>query len=72
MPFTAQTLRGADSKSVEALLHRLETKLSIGGLLDIKAKAQNLTIVDTPDTADESYTYQWALNPAEVAGIMNI
>lgn len=72
MPFTAQTLRGADSKSVAALLHRLETKLSIGGLLEIKAKAQNLTIVDTPDTADESYTYQWALNPAEVAGIINI
>lgn len=66
MPFTAQTMRGADSASVEALLHKLEAKLSIGQLLDIKAKAQNLTAVETAKDADEAYTYEWALNPADV------
>ena len=70
MPFTAQTLRGADSTSIEALLHKLETKCSVGELLDMKAKAQNLTLVDNADDADEAYTYEWALNPAEVTRVL--
>ena len=72
MPFTAQTLRGADSVSIEALLHKLETKLSIGQLLDMKAKAQNLTLVENAEDADEVYTYEWALNPAEVTKLLNV
>ena len=72
MPFTAQTLRGADGASIEALLHKLETKLSIGQLLDMKAKAQNLTSVENTDEADEAYTYEWALNPAEVTKLLNV
>jgi hypothetical protein len=70
MPFTSQTIAGADNNAVEALLRKLQSKLSIGALLETKAKAQNLTPIDTP-TADETYTYQWALNPADVAGVMN-
>lgn len=70
MPFTSQTLRGADSTSIEALLHKLETKLSVGELLDMKAKAQNLEIVTDAAEADESYTYEWALNPAEVTKVL--
>lgn len=46
MPFTAQTLRGANATSIESLLHKLEAKLSVGELLDIKVKAQKLVIVD--------------------------
>ena len=42
MPFTSQTLRGADSASIEALLHKLQSKLSVGGLLDLKAQGQGL------------------------------
>ena len=71
MPFTAQTLRGADSESVEALLRRLESKLSIGQLLDVKAAAQHLTRVEQPEAADEAYTYEWALNPAEVTKLLS-
>ncbi len=71
MPFTAQTLRGANSEAIEALLHKLESKLSIGELLDMKAKAQNLTPVERADEADEAYTYEWALNPAEVTKLLN-
>ena len=70
MPFTAQTLRGADSTSIEALLHKLETKCSVGELLDMKAKAQNLTLVDSADEADDAYTYEWALNPAELTRVL--
>ena len=71
MPFTAQTLRGADSASIEALLHKLEAKLSIGQLLDMKVKAQNLTVVENVEDADEAYTYEWALNPADVIKLLN-
>ena len=71
MPFTAQTLRGADSASIEALLHKLEAKLSIGQLLDMKAKAQNLTVVENVEDADEAYTYEWAINPADVTKLLN-
>ena len=71
MPFTAQTLRGADSASIEALLYKLEAKLSIGQLLDMKVKAQNLTVVENVEDADEAYTYEWALNPADVTKLLN-
>ena len=71
MPFTSQTLRGASGEVVEALLHRLETKLSVGELLEIKAKAQGLTKTENADEADETYTYEWALNPAEVTQLLN-
>ncbi|MBR5374179.1 MAG: hypothetical protein IK131_05875 [Paludibacteraceae bacterium] len=72
MPFTAQTLRGADSASIEALLHRLENKITVGQLLDIKAEAQHLERVERADEADETYTYEWALNPAEVTKLLTV
>jgi len=67
MPFNGQTLQNANTSSIESLLKRLENKLSIGELLEIKAMAQGLDLVDDPAKADEKYTYQWALNPAEVS-----
>ena len=70
MPFTSQTLRGASSESVEALLRKLASKASIGELLALKAKAQGLTPVEKADEADEAYTYEWALNPAEVSRLL--
>lgn len=72
MPFTAQNLRGADSAAIEAFISRLESKITIGQLLSAKAKAQGLTTMDDPEQADESYTYEWALNPAEVSRLLNI
>jgi len=71
MPFTSQTLQGADSAAIEALLHKLESKLSVGALLELKANAQHLVRVDTAEAADEAYTYEWALNPAEVTQLLN-
>lgn len=70
MPFTAQTLRGADATSIESLLHKLEAKLSVGELVEIKANAQNLELVDNAAEADEQYTYEWALNPADVTKLL--
>ena len=72
MPFTAQTLRGADRTSVEALLKRLNNKMTVGELLFMKADCQGLEIVNNVRDADESYTYEWALNPAEVSKLLYI
>ena len=70
MPISGQTLQSANQQDVEALLHRLQKKLKIGELLKIKAEAQNLEIVDSPELANESYTYEWALNSAEVSKLL--
>ena len=72
MPFTSQTIHHADGTSIDAMIHRLEEKLSVGELLEMKAKAQNITKTDSANEADESYTYEWALNPAEVTKLLNI
>lgn len=72
MPFTSQTIRGVDGKSIEALLDKLEAKLSVGELLDMKLKAQHLQLVAAAEEADEAYTYQWALNPAEVSKLLYV
>ena len=71
MPFTAQNLQGLNTKTFEALLNKLKAKLTIGKMLDLKAKAQHLTPAGSPENADEAYTYQWALNPAEVTTLLN-
>ena len=70
MPFVGQTVHDLDLKTMEALLKRLQEKLSIGQLLDLKREAQGLTLVDDPKDADEAYTYEWALNPAEVGKLL--
>ncbi len=72
MPFTSQTLKGADSTSIEALLCKLEAKLTIGELLEMKLKVQNLELAETAEEADEAYTYEWALNPADVTKLLNV
>ena len=61
MPFMGQTVHDLDLKTMEALLKRLKEKLSIGQLLDLKREAQGLILVDTPEKADEVYTYEWAM-----------
>lgn len=71
MPFTSQIVHYADSKSIEALLRRLEEKISIGELLELKAKGQNLKLAESAVGADEAYTYDWALNPAEVSRLLS-
>ena len=70
MPFSGQTIQDLDLKTMEALLNRLKNKLSIGQLLDLKREAQKLNLVETPDVADEAYTYEWALNPADVSALL--
>ena len=72
MPFTSQTINGCSGNAIEALLARLAKKVSIGELLSLKAAAQGLSLSDSQDDADEIYTYEWALNPAEVTKLLAV
>lgn len=70
MPFMGQTVRDLNLNNVGTLLQRLREKLSVGALLDLKREAQHLILVDDKDIADEAYTYQWAMNPADVSSLL--
>ena len=70
MPFAGQLTGNLDVAAVEALLRRLEAKLSVGALLHLKAEAQGLQLVETPEAADEAYTREWARNPAAVTQLL--
>ena len=70
MAFGGQVVQNLSSAGVQALLAKLESKMNIGQLLKLKAGAQNLTVVDNPDEADEVYTPEWALNTARVTRLL--
>jgi hypothetical protein len=69
MPFDGQVVQNMSRASIEAVMKKLQSKLSIGELLTIKAEAQQLQIVDSED-ADEVYTPTWAMNTAAVTQLL--
>jgi len=70
MSFGGQVVQNLDVKGVEALLAKLDSKLNIGNLLQIKAEAQGLEVVDSIEAADEIYDVQWAMNTAAVTQLL--
>lgn len=70
MPFTGQTLQQLDSRQVESLLRRLSEKVSVGQLLQMRAEATKARLVSIPEEADETYTLEWAMQPARVAAAL--
>lgn len=69
MPFQGQVVGNLDVRSVELLMKKLNSKLSIGNLLTIKAEAQQMQVVSTPE-ADEVYTLEWARDTAAVTALL--
>ncbi|MCD0471517.1 hypothetical protein [Flavobacterium sp. JAS] len=69
MTFGGQVVQGLDFKGVQALLSKLNSKLNIGSLLQLKAEAQGLTITKDQN-ADEVYDAQWAINAAAVTQLL--
>jgi hypothetical protein len=69
MPFSGQLVNNLNIKNIELLLQKLNSKLSIGNLLKIKAEAQGLEIFESED-ADEVYTREWATNTAAVTRLL--
>jgi hypothetical protein len=70
MPFDGQIVQNLDFRNILALLKRLNSKMSIGHLLTIKAEAQGLEIVEHAEEADEIYSAEWARNTAAVTQLM--
>lgn len=69
MPFDGQTVASLNLYSIESMLRKLKSKITIGQLLTIKAEAQQMHITDTAD-ADEVYTLDWARNIAAVTQLL--
>ena len=60
LPFQGQVVQTLSISGVKTLLEKLNSKLTIGKLLKLKAKAQGLQIETDPVLADEVYDMQWA------------
>ncbi len=70
MAFDGQTATSLDLHGLERMVAKLNAKISIGTLLDLKVQAQNLILTNDPNTADESYTAQWAMDTAKVTQLL--
>lgn len=70
LPFRGQNVLSLDFATVDAYVKKLASKVSIGRLLALRAQAQGMTVVETPEGATEAYTAQWALDTAAVAALL--
>ena len=73
MPFGGQVVQGLSLSTVQSLLKKLDSKMTIGQLLAIKAEAQNFEVVsklDPNNPADEVYQLSWARNSAAVTQLL--
>jgi hypothetical protein len=69
LSFGGQIAQNLSMQTTEAMLKKLDSKLSLGDILRIKAEAQNLEIKQTPE-ADEVYTREWAFNAGAVNSLL--
>lgn len=69
LPFAGQVVGNLDEHNVKAMLVKLDSKLSVGSLLQIKAEAQGITLIESQE-ADEVYTQEWARNAAAVTQLL--
>jgi len=73
MPFGGQVVQDLNIGTIKSLLKRLDSKMTIGQLLKVKAAAQNIQIVrelDRNTPPDEIYDMDWARNSAAVTQLM--
>ena len=70
VPFGGQVISELNFKNVEGMMAKLKSKITVGELLRIKAKAQGLAIIDNIDEADEKYNMNWAMNIAQVTQLL--
>ncbi|AXY76373.1 hypothetical protein D3H65_21285 [Paraflavitalea soli] len=69
MQFSGQLAQNLNTGNIGAILKKLDSKLTIGHLLRIKAEAQQLEILENSE-ADEVYTTAWAQNTAAVTKLL--
>lgn len=69
MGFGGQIVQNMSSSTVEALMIKLDAKLKLAELLELKAEIQSLTKVEDPELADEVYDLNWAMDTAAVSAL---
>jgi hypothetical protein len=69
MEFGGQLGTNVDLRTVRGMLDRLQSKMTIGELLMVKARVQQLTLLGEA-TADENYTAEWARDTAAVTQLL--
>jgi hypothetical protein len=66
MSFGGQIAQNIDASTLDALFRKLNAKLKIGAILQLKAEVQGLKIVDIAELADEVYDASWFLDLGNV------
>lgn len=69
MPFSGMTIAQLNQNNVMAMLSKLNVKMTIGNILELKAKSQNMTMISNPE-ADECYDENWVKNTANVTQLL--
>jgi len=69
MAFGGQVVQNLSMATLEAFINKLDAKLKIGDLLNLKAEVQGLEIVDETLVADEVYDIKWAMDTAAVSNL---
>ena len=67
--FDGAMVHNLNHNNVSALLARLEGRLSIGEILELRAAAQGVRVVESEAEADEVFTARWGL---DTAGVMRL
>ncbi|MFT3678074.1 MAG: hypothetical protein QM781_19435 [Chitinophagaceae bacterium] len=70
LPFGGQITENMSLTVLDALIKKLENKLSFGTLLLRKMKAQNHILVENPAMADKCFDLKWAMQPKAVAELI--
>ena len=70
MPFAGQVVQNMSQAALEALISKLNNKIKIGELLELKAEAQDLSLMESKENADEVYDMEWATNTARVSKLL--
>lgn len=66
MSFGGQIVQNLNVATVKGLLTKLDSKMSLGNLLTLKAGVQNMNIVSTSQEADVCYDKEWASNSTAI------
>jgi hypothetical protein len=66
MSFGGQIAQNIDASTLDVLFRKLNAKLKIGAILQLKAEVQGLKIVESAELADEVYDTNWFLDLANV------
>ena len=64
------TIISLDCTSGIAVQNSVNNKIKIGELLELKAEAQDLSLMESKENADEVYDMEWATNTARVSKLL--